>query len=55
LTVSFSEITEQPKNASPLSLNQLGRILETAVTHFENLRYGASLVVASHHKDNMGA
>jgi len=28
LTVSFSEIIEQPKNASALGLNQLGRVFE---------------------------
>jgi hypothetical protein len=53
LTVSFSEIIEQPKNASALRLNQVDRVLETAVTHFENFMYGARLVVASHHKDNI--
>jgi hypothetical protein len=53
--VSFSEIIEQPKNASTLSLNQLDRLFETAITHFRDSMCGASLVVAGHHKDNMGA
>jgi hypothetical protein len=35
--------------------DQVDRILETAIAHFENLMYGASPFVASHHQDNMGA
>jgi len=52
LTVSFSEIIEQPKNVSALRLSQLDRIFETALTHFEKFN-DAGLVVVSHHKDNI--
>jgi len=53
LTTSFNEIISRPKNISAPRLNQLDRILATAVTHSEKFMYDAGLVVASQHKDNI--
>jgi len=49
--VSFSGISEPPKNVSALRLNQLDRILVTAITHFEKSMYDAGLGVPGRHQD----
>jgi hypothetical protein len=49
--VSFSGISKPPKNVSALGLNQLDRILVTAITHFEKSMYDAGLGVPGRHQD----
>jgi hypothetical protein len=51
--VSFGEIIAQSKYDSPLRLNQLDGIFETACMDFEKFMSDAGLVVAGHDKDNI--